>query len=239
MEEKADKQIEALNEELLQPGPDPNAPAAPPKRNTKAALIERILEVAESNNLELTVSNTQLRRMNKTDLHKLLASLVEEGVKERVAASVGAKDTSERSVALATLKMVHNTLAMATEHGINCFLPSYGYQVDGFTESLQHPVTSKAIDDCLLEIADTSPDLLQYIESPYSRLAIAWGGALAVSVRKKREPIVNNYGRPVAAVGPRPPRQAQAVRDRPRRGQEARQVVRPAGPPGPNGPKPV
>ena len=91
MEEKADKQIEALNEELLQPGPDPNAPAAPPKRNTKAALIERILEVAESNNLELTVSNTQLRRMNKTDLHKLLASLVEEGVKERVAASVGAK----------------------------------------------------------------------------------------------------------------------------------------------------
>ena len=40
----------------------------------------------------------------------------------------------------------------------------------------------KAVEQCLAEIAAES-DILQHIESPYVRLAIAWGGALVTSIR--------------------------------------------------------
>ena len=217
--------ISALNEELLAPVPQATDISAPPKRNTKAALIARVLEVAEQNDLELTVSNTQLRRMNKTDLHKLLGELVESGVKQRVAHTVGAKDTDDTSVGLATLRMVHDTLAMATEHGMNAVLPQWGYEVDGFTDSLNHPVTSKCVNDALLEIAQDT-DVLQYVQSPYSRLAIAWAGAMAVSVRQKKQIQPNKYGRPTPPLGPRPAHQTQTLRGRPDRRAQAREELR-------------
>ena len=46
-------------------------------------------------------------------------------------------------------------------------------------------LVSEAIDSCLEEIAADS-EILQYIESPYTRLAIAWGGALVTSIQRKR-----------------------------------------------------
>ena len=52
--------------------------------------------------------------------------------------------------------MCHDMLAMATENGLNQCLPAYGYQVDGFCASLQHPTVSKCVDECLTEIAATS-----------------------------------------------------------------------------------
>lgn len=219
-----DHNISALNEELLAPEAPPPG-TTPPKRNTKAALISRVLEIADQNDLELTVSNTQLRRMNKTDLHKLLGELVESGVKQRVAHSVGAKDTDDTSVGLATLRMVHDTLAMATEHGMNAVLPRWGYEVNGFTDSLSHPVTSKCVDDALLEIAQDT-DVLQYVQSPYSRLAIAWAGAMAVSVRQKKQSQFGKYGRSAPPLGPRPTHKTEAVRSRPDRRAQAREELR-------------
>ena len=44
MEEEKNQDLSALNEELLAPVPEPPG-TTPPKRNTKAALIARILEV--------------------------------------------------------------------------------------------------------------------------------------------------------------------------------------------------
>jgi hypothetical protein len=68
--------------------------------------------------------------------------------------------------------MVHDMMAMAAEAGINTVLPSYGYEVNGFAQNLQHPSVSKCVDECLVEIAQTT-DVLEYIESPYARLGIA------------------------------------------------------------------
>ena len=56
------------------------------------------------------------------------------------------------------------------------FLPQYGYEVDGFSDSLKDPCVREATDACLVEIAKES-DVLQYVQSPWARLAIAWGGA--------------------------------------------------------------
>ena len=53
--------IPKMNEELLKK-PRSN-PDEPPKRNTKDALIERIQQIADENNLEIMVSNTKLKRM--------------------------------------------------------------------------------------------------------------------------------------------------------------------------------
>ena len=56
------KNIKKLNDELLK---KEKAPDDKPKRNSKEFLIEKIVQVAEENDLELNVSNTRLKRMSK------------------------------------------------------------------------------------------------------------------------------------------------------------------------------
>ena len=227
------KEFKHLNDELLEP---PKPESTEVKRNTKDALIDRILAVAEQNDMELTFSNTKLKRMSKDKLGKLLGELTAEVVKRDMARAVGSKGTSEKAIGIATLRMCHDMLAMATENGLNQCLPKYGYQVEGFCSSLQHPTVSKCVDECLEEIAATS-DVLQYIESPYARLAIAWGGALASTVR----PLCNQQNLPRYQRNVRPtnmestaPNRAQTVQHRPGRRPQARQEHRPARPTTPN-----
>ena len=170
--------VKKMNNELLE---------APPKqedtkRNTKDFIIEKIHQVSDEANLELQVSNTKLKRMNKDALNKLLAELCEAASRQNMAQAVGSKGTDDKSIGIATLRMLHDMMAMAAENGLNNVLPEYGYQVNGFVNGLREPHTSQCIDECLREIAATT-DVLQYIESPYARLAIAWGGSLMTSVR--------------------------------------------------------
>ena len=146
MENSADV-IPALNEELLNSkGDDPNQDE--PKRNTKESLIDRILSVCEEHNLELTVSNTKLKRMSKPSLQKLLAELVEDLMKKQMAEAVRSPSPNENVVALHTLRMLHDMCVMGVEGGLNSYLPPYGYQVQGFSDKLKEPVVSKCIDDC-------------------------------------------------------------------------------------------
>ena len=115
-------------------------------------------------------------------------------------------------------------LAMAAENGLNQVLPQYGYEIEGFTDSLKSPTTSQCVDECLAEIA-AETDILQYIESPYSRLMIVWTGSLAVCVR----PTQNfPHERNVKNMGSKPPYRPQTVQPSSRRRQEARQVHSPA-----------
>merc|ERR1711969_207650 len=89
-------------------------------------------------------------------------------------------------------------VAGITEQGLCKAGARYGYSVDGFAHSLKSGHTKEAVDACLREIAATT-DIMGYIESPYARLAIAWGGALVASI--KRVPITKN-GRHAARMGP-------------------------------------
>ena len=128
-----------------------------------------------------------------------------------MAEAVGARSGSPDSViALATLRMIHDLMANSVEKGANGFLPRYGYRLDGFAAALKEPTTSACVDDCLKEIAAES-DILQHIESPYVRLAIAWGGALVTSIRSTAKPggrkphRINKYTY-APSVGPQPTR---------------------------------
>ena len=229
--EKSDEIIPRLNEELLQK-PRTN-PDDPPKRNTKDALVDRILQIAEENNLELTVSNTKLKRMSKSALQKLLGEMLNECMKKQMAESVKAPGTSDNVIALATLRMMHDMCVMGVEKGLNGYLPRYGYQVDGFSDSMKNPMVSKCVDECLKEIAAES-DVLQYIESPYARLGIAWSTALFTCIR--RAPPANNYPRNynnnygAPRMESRPNSQQNPVRPRADGRSQARQVNSNGGP---------
>ena len=85
-EPKVPDVIPKMNEELLKK-PRSN-PDEPPKRNTKDALIERIQQIADENNLEIMVSNTKLKRMSKPALQKLLGEMLNECMKKQMAETV-------------------------------------------------------------------------------------------------------------------------------------------------------
>ena len=153
--------------------------------------------------------------MNKEKLNALLGEMLEESIKVQMKEAVHASSTDDSVIALASLRMVHDICANGFEQSINSLLPAYGYRVDGFARGLKHPVTSQCIDDCLKEIAAEN-DVLQYIKSPYARLAIAWGGAMMGSIHRVRIPETkfrynnNNRRNGPPNVGPRtaPPKVA-------------------------------
>ena len=189
------------------------------KRNSKDDLIQKIVRCAEENEVRLQHSNTRLRRMTKQQLIELLAEVMEKSVRSQMAAQVGAKPNAADSViALGALKMVHSIAANTAEKGLNIVLPRYGYQGEGFAENLKEPMVAEAVDSCLAEIASET-DILQYIQSPYARLAIAWSGALVTSMKKTRRRL-NNATR----LGPRPPSSENSIQPRAGRGPQAGQV---------------
>ncbi len=172
-----------LNNELLR-AIEPQDVESKPRRNSKDELISKIVQLAEQNEITLKFSNTRLRRMNKQELNELLAGVAEDVMRNEMAKQVGAKPGATDSViALGALRMMHDIAARCAETGINTMAPQYGYEVVGFTECLQDPSVREATDACLVEIAKES-EILQYVKSPWTRLAIAWGGALVTSVRK-------------------------------------------------------
>jgi len=176
-----------LNNELLKAtSDDEKSGDKPKKRNSKEELIDKIIQVAEHNEIKIEHSDTKLRRMTKQQLNELLAVVLEKAMRDEMARQVGAKPGAADSViALGALRMVHDICAKGTEQCINIFLPQYGYEVEGFSDCLKDPSVREATDACLVEIAQDT-DVLQYVQSPWARLAIAWGGALVTSVRRKK-----------------------------------------------------
>ncbi len=200
-----------LNDALLA---EPAAEEAPeqPRRNSKEDLIKKIVRLCEEAQVPLDHTNTKLKRMTKKELTQLLAKKTQDVIRNQMAEQAGVQRGSADSIiALGALRMVHNLCAVGTEKGINTVLPGYGYELEGFAEGLKKPGVSEAVDDCLREIAATT-DVLSYIESPYARLALAWGGVAVGCVQRCLPPTNNKRGIPkrqftqnATRLGPRPP----------------------------------
>ena len=216
MKDPSSDLIEAMNNDLLASTGPQEAKDPEPKRNSKDDIIAKIIKTAEAHNVTLDFSNTKLRRMTKPQLNKLLAETIEKGMRDQMADQVGvSRGATEKLIALGALRMIHNLCANATEQGLNAFLPSYGYEVRGFASTLDEPPVKEAVDACLEEIARES-DILDYIESPYARLSIAWGGALMTCLRAKQNNISNNqYRQNAAFVGSRQARKQNTFQPRP------------------------
>jgi hypothetical protein len=195
-----------LNDDLL--GAATGAPELPrePKRNTKDELIHKIMLLSRERNLAVPHSNTKLRRMTKRQLADLLAELIEQTVHDEVCDKAGvSRGAPPDLIALGALRMVHDLAAGAGEQLGNVFLPKYGFEICGFKDALSQPHVREATDQCLLEISRET-DILQHIQSPYTRLALAWGGALMASVRRvgpkqqhrRRARFARNYRAPMS-----------------------------------------
>ena len=206
---QAEPEEDVLRQELLEAAaPEQVQEPEPPKKNTKQALLNKILEVSEKGGIPLQISNSKLKRMNKQQLAGVLADVIEEGMRKKMARQVGCdEDSDSRTIALGALRMLHDVCALGAEKGASALLEPRGYQIEGFSESLKEPTVSHVIDGCLAEIAEENQEILEYIQSPYARLGIAWAGALAFCVKKKDK-------ENATVLGPRPSRIQNSLRGR-------------------------
>ena len=191
-----------LNNELLKADEPPDEEEKRPKRNSKEELTAKVLKVVAAYELEFNYSDTKLRRMNKQELTQLLAEVTEAGVKQDMAKAVGVDPRAHgKVVTLGALRMLHNICANGFEKGFNAFgTPYCGYECNGFAETLQDPAVQGSVDECLTEIAAENPEILEYFDSPYARLALVWSGALISCVRKKEQLL--NRRKHARTVGP-------------------------------------
>lgn len=166
-----------------------------PRRGTKDDVIAKIIKLHEEQGVELPHSNTKLRRMTKKELLTLLGHMLTDATRQGMARQVGAdpETATDATIALGA-RMVHDLCASATERIGNPILNGYGYTIEGFGAALRDPVVREATDACLLEIAQDS-DVLAYIESPWSRLGLAWMGAVASVARGVPRNMGNNHQR--------------------------------------------
>ena len=203
-----------MNNELLRDEiPEDQKEAAKPKRNSKDDLTRKILAVVDRYQLEFEYSDTKMKRMSKTELQQLLAKVLEQCVKIDMAKAAGVDPRSNgKVITMGALRMIHNLAATGFEkvyNGIGARVT--GYEIVGFSEALREPMIAESVDECLAEIAKDNPEILEYFDSPYTRLMLVWGGALLTCV-KKRDSTLNNkkYGAyrmgPTANTRPRPPR---------------------------------
>jgi len=221
-----EEKFENLNEELLKASNDEGKETEIPKKSSgKMGLIDKIVKISEEQNIPLEHSMTKLKRMAKKDLARLLAEMIEKLMRKEMCRQVGVEEGSDqRVVALGALRMVHDIFAKGCEEGLNRFLPQYGYEVDGFCANLKNPNISKQIDAALAEIAEEN-DVLQYVQSPYSRLALAWFGGLSMSVRRKPKNLNGEIRRKHATVvESRPIGGKSAIQLRPMRRQKNGQI---------------
>ena len=108
-----------LNNELLKEETEETPKS--PKRNTKHHLIKRILELGEKTGIEIEESDSKLKRMNKEQLQKKLAEVMEKELRAKMAEQFTGQKTSEASntvLSIGALRMVHNIVVKGVEHYI-------------------------------------------------------------------------------------------------------------------------
>ena len=180
MQEESFEDLE--NELLVVADEQPEEKPPEPKKSTKQFLIDKILDFA-ADGIEVP-SHAKLKRMSKKALSELLAQYIEEKMHKKVCESVNAPVGSDnKTILLSSLRMVHDLMANVTEQGCNMLLKPRGYHLENFSGNLKNPEVSECVDQCLLEITEQHSEILEYIESPFSRLSICWFTCAAQNIK--------------------------------------------------------
>jgi hypothetical protein len=195
MEDQVDEaKAKRLNSELLASDSDDDKEKRKTKQGTKDDLITKINKVVDEYNIDFEHSQTRLRRMTKTELTKVLAFCMEQCVKQDMAKAAGCDPRAGgKVITLNALRMLHNLCATGFEQIGNRFVGPYvDMEIEGFAKTLQHPDVQPSIDECLTEIAAENPEVLEYFDSPYSRLMLVWSGVLMTCIKKRNKNINND-----------------------------------------------
>ena len=111
-------------------------------------------------------------------------------------------------MSIGALRMIHNIMAKSVENTVNGAIGYMNapYEMNSFSENLVS--CQDEIDQCLMEICQMNPEIIEHFKSPYSRLGIVWLTAGLQSIRKK-SPV--NINRNAPRLQPQQPERVYTV----------------------------
>jgi hypothetical protein len=183
--------LEVMNDELIE--------AAEPdividkkdkeiKKNSKRDIINRIFEITEKFNLEISETQAQLLRKTRKELLAILANYIEKSMdakaKEGQNGIPADSQNSSYVTQLPMLKLMHGFLCSCVEKGVNysMTLMDWNYELRNYASTCG---SSHLMDDVLVEIAnDIGPDLMEYLSSPYYKLVFIHATSIMSCIRK-------------------------------------------------------
>ena len=162
------------------------------RKTTKKAIIEKIFKCYEDRGLVCPDPESKLKRMSKNELMEYLASVISQAMQEKITSKLSggnlsvpedASDTDrQRLMAGSFLLMAHKILTQGVEKLVPAYTP---YEVDGFSSQFEEPEVRDALQECLLEIGEEL-DVIQYVDSPYSKLGLLWCSGVFKTLRHKQ-----------------------------------------------------
>ena len=170
--------IETMNDELVTKAVDLEAPKVEPKleikKNSKKDIINRIFDVCEKFNIEISETEQQLTRKTRKNLLEILAGYVERSVENKIKSEQNGIppecQNSDFVAQLPMLKLAHGFLCSLVEKGFNSGASylEYSYELRNYAKTCND---SHLIDQCLIDIAnDFGPELIEMISNAYYRL---------------------------------------------------------------------
>ncbi|MBB74317.1 MAG: hypothetical protein CMJ75_07375 [Planctomycetaceae bacterium] len=183
--------IQELNDELVEvsePEVMEKKPEKEVRKNSKRDIINRIFEITQEYNFEITETETQLLRKTRKNLLEILAGYVEKSMDAKAKAENNGipADCQESPYAtqLPMLKLIHGFFASCVEKGVNysMSLLDWQYELKNYATVCGN---SLLMDDVLIAIAnDVGPDLFEYLSSPYYKLAFIHVTSIMSCIRK-------------------------------------------------------
>ena len=149
------------------------------KKGSKPDIIQEIFNLCHRANIPCIHSESQLKRMNKKAILEVLAQYCEKVVEKKVMEKCQIKENfthleekqKTKLMSVGILRMAHDSLCFAAESLTHRFTP---YTIEGVTHTMkENKDISDQIDQCLAEISEEY-EVLEYIQSPTSRLMLIW-----------------------------------------------------------------
>ena len=101
------------------------------KRGSKDELVAKIFQCCDEGGVVCEHNTTQLRRMSKKDLQKTLATYIERAMQKQLMAKVNVKrlenatdEQQNQLIALGTLRLMHDSLCVVLEKGVDSIPPT-------------------------------------------------------------------------------------------------------------------
>ena len=180
MDSPAANVIETMNNELVVKADEINKPEEVKqttqeiKKNSKRDIINRIFEITNKYNFEITETEQQLQRKTRKNLLEILAVYVERSVENKIKSQQNniPPDCQNTDFVnqLPFLKVCHGFFCSLVEKGFNSGASylEYSYELKNYAKTCNG---SHLIDQCLLDIAaDFGPELIDLISNSYYRL---------------------------------------------------------------------
>ena len=182
-----------LREELVAAGESESEPGTPKgdreRKNTKAEIIKKIYQCFDDRGLICPHPPSKLKRMSKNELLEYLGETISVAMTDKINQRLGCENIPDqasdadrqRLMAASFLTMVHNVLTKGAERCVESYSQ---YTLEGLSATFEEPRNKQILEETLMEIA-AEYDVIQYIDSPWSKLGLLWSTDVITTLRKK------------------------------------------------------